>query len=86
MLTKYIQQPRRRYNGDHLLTTGDCGAGATMQATFNGLQFIAGSSSDCTSSNWKTCVDSDHICDVIDYDDSISGELALVHGTAITAM
>ncbi len=68
-----------------MLTTGECHAGETMQGMFNTLKFIAGASSDCTSSNWKTCVDSDHICGVDGYD-SISGELALVHGTAISEM
>ena len=71
------------YNGDFLLQTKACYAGYTLRGMFNSLQFIAGLSDECTSSNWKTCVDSAYECDISSYD-SISGELALVHGTTIS--
>eukprot|EP00750_Incisomonas_marina_P020193 INCI3814.1.p1 GENE.INCI3814.1~~INCI3814.1.p1 ORF type:complete len:492 (+),score=89.78 INCI3814.1:131-1477(+) len=70
------------YNGDHLLTTRGCHNDTSMKDMFNGLQFIAGGSSECTSSNWKTCVDSNYKC-AIEHYTSITGELALVHSTTI---
>lgn len=73
------------YNGDHLLTTLGCHNDTSMKEMFNNLQFIAGGSSECTSSNWKTCVDSKHQCVVQRYT-SITGELALVHSTTIQNM